>query len=99
MSASEVEAARAICKHCPVRRDCLIEAVVTGEDAGVWGGYTAPERKRMVLAYDPATPGGPVAILTSIEQRSLPTILLLFDASPSALQESVAVTPGVPNPR
>jgi WhiB family redox-sensing transcriptional regulator len=35
------------CRHCPVRRDCLANAIATSERWGIWGGTTAPERKSM----------------------------------------------------
>jgi WhiB family redox-sensing transcriptional regulator len=35
------------CRHCPVRRDCLSNAIATSELWGIWGGTTAPERKSM----------------------------------------------------
>jgi len=31
---------------CPVRRDCLLKALLDNERWGVWGGLTYPERKR-----------------------------------------------------
>jgi len=43
----QVEAARAICMGCEVRRECLEWALATGQDAGVWGGTSEDERKEM----------------------------------------------------
>lgn len=37
------DAAKAVCRHCPVRADCLAWALASGE-AGVWGGTTEDER-------------------------------------------------------
>ena len=42
------EAAKAICDVCPVRESCLEHAIVAREKIGVWGGYTARERRRLV---------------------------------------------------
>lgn len=42
-----VEQAKAVCRGCPVRTDCLERAVRAGEPAGIWGGLTAPERRRL----------------------------------------------------
>ena len=39
--------AKSICEDCPVRRPCLLWALETGEDHGVWGGATAKERRKM----------------------------------------------------
>ena len=41
---SGVEAAKATCANCPVRSECLAEALGRGEQWGVWGGHTADER-------------------------------------------------------
>lgn len=39
--------ARAICHGCPVRVDCLANALTAGESLGVWGGTTPHERNRL----------------------------------------------------
>jgi WhiB family redox-sensing transcriptional regulator len=38
------EPARAICRTCPVRVECLAFALEAGERFGVWGGMTERER-------------------------------------------------------
>ena len=43
----EIEAAKAVCRSCPVRRECLSFAVETNQDAGVWGGMSEDERRRL----------------------------------------------------
>ncbi|WP_371495819.1 WhiB family transcriptional regulator [Kitasatospora sp. NBC_00374] len=40
-----VEAAKQVCRHCPVREACLRHALVLGESDGVWGGLTPTERR------------------------------------------------------
>lgn len=35
---AEVEAAKAICRDCPVREQCLADALERSEPWGVWGG-------------------------------------------------------------
>lgn len=47
---AQVASARAVCRACPVRRDCLAWALAAGEPAGVWGGLTADERRVVVPA-------------------------------------------------
>jgi WhiB family redox-sensing transcriptional regulator len=42
----ELERAKAICRRCPVRVDCLQWALDTGQAAGVWGGLSENERRR-----------------------------------------------------
>jgi len=36
--------AKAVCADCPVKQECLDEAIAHGEE-GVWGGLTKDERK------------------------------------------------------
>ena len=38
--------AKRICRECPVRKDCLLYALETPIDHGVWGGMTERERRR-----------------------------------------------------
>lgn len=38
--------ARAVCRPCPILRDCLAYALETSQLFGVWGGLTPSERKR-----------------------------------------------------
>ena len=41
----QIEAAKQICRTCPVREPCLRWALDSG-DAGVWGGTTEDERRQ-----------------------------------------------------
>lgn len=41
----QIDAAKRICRTCPVREPCLEWALNTG-DAGVWGGTTEAERRK-----------------------------------------------------
>lgn len=38
--------AKAVCAGCPVREECLEQAIATGERYGIWGGMTDLERSR-----------------------------------------------------
>jgi WhiB family transcriptional regulator, redox-sensing transcriptional regulator len=42
------EEAKAVCETCSVREACLEYAIAAREKLGVWGGYTARERRRLV---------------------------------------------------
>ncbi|OZB85008.1 WhiB family transcriptional regulator [Microbacterium sp. 13-71-7] len=33
-----------VCWECPVRQQCVVHAIVAGEDTGVWGATTPRER-------------------------------------------------------
>ena len=43
----EVEAAKAICRACPVLSVCLDYALESGEREGIWAATTPEERARM----------------------------------------------------
>jgi WhiB family transcriptional regulator, redox-sensing transcriptional regulator len=43
----QVDRAKAVCARCPVQRDCLEWALITGQDAGVWGGMSEEERRAL----------------------------------------------------
>jgi WhiB family transcriptional regulator, redox-sensing transcriptional regulator len=40
-----IEAAKAVCAGCPVAQECLIFAVTTNQEYGVWGGLDEEERR------------------------------------------------------
>lgn len=40
--------ARAVCQGCPVRLDCLADALDSRADFGVWGGMTERERRALL---------------------------------------------------
>jgi WhiB family redox-sensing transcriptional regulator len=41
-------AAKQVCRGCPVRVECLAEALRRRERYGVWGGLTAAERRALL---------------------------------------------------
>ena len=51
----EVRAAKAICRECKVRKECLAFAITHREKGGVWGGMS--EKDRRALAIDNALLG------------------------------------------
>lgn len=50
----QVEAAKAICQPCPVRKQCLNWAITTHQEIGVWGGLSEEERKDLSRNRQPA---------------------------------------------
>ena len=44
---AQVEAAKKVCRPCPVKRTCLSRALDYGPEAGIWGGTTEAERRRL----------------------------------------------------
>jgi WhiB family transcriptional regulator, redox-sensing transcriptional regulator len=45
-SVEQAERAKAVCRVCIVRRQCLQHAIAANEAYGVWGGMTEDERRR-----------------------------------------------------
>lgn len=43
----QTEDAKAVCRSCPVRAECLRWALENGQDAGVWGGLGETERRAL----------------------------------------------------
>ena len=39
--------AKAVCDTCSVQIDCLEFALMTNQDAGIWGGLTEDERRQI----------------------------------------------------
>ncbi len=60
-------AAKAVCGGCAVRIDCLLYAIETKQEYGVWGGATEPERRKLRRKIKSAkTPDAVWDILTSV---------------------------------
>jgi WhiB family transcriptional regulator, redox-sensing transcriptional regulator len=43
--------ARALCRACAVRAECLAESLRSAESHGIWGGLNELERKRLLRRY------------------------------------------------
>jgi len=43
----QIEEAKLICRRCEVIEPCLKWAIEGGQDAGVWGGLSAEERRAL----------------------------------------------------
>ena len=46
-SASTIRQAKAFCKMCPVKTQCLEYAIVNDEQHGIWGGLSTQDRKKL----------------------------------------------------
>lgn len=47
----QIETARRICTACHVADECLEFALATNQEAGVWGGTTEEERRKLRKAW------------------------------------------------
>src|SRR5690242_8005745 len=47
LAIDQIDAARAVCAQCPVMSECLEFALATNQEAGVWGGTTEDERRKL----------------------------------------------------
>jgi WhiB family redox-sensing transcriptional regulator len=63
----QIEDAKAICRRCELKDDCLQWALETGQDAGVWGGMSEEERR--ALRRIPRRRGRPSKV--ELESQSL----------------------------
>jgi WhiB family redox-sensing transcriptional regulator len=45
---TQVMTAKLICRACPVKLTCLNWALASGQEAGIWGGTTEDERRRLL---------------------------------------------------
>lgn len=52
---SRVTQAKAVCRACPVRHQCLSYAIREGETDGVWGGTDEKERRPVPVRILPAS--------------------------------------------
>lgn len=47
------EAAKDVCRSCPVLRDCAAHALTTREPYGIWGGMGENEREAVLAGAQP----------------------------------------------
>ena len=43
----QIEDAKTVCRTCTVASDCLTWALESGQEAGIWGGMSERERRRL----------------------------------------------------
>lgn len=51
LAADQIEGAKAVCAQCPVSKPCLEFALATNQEAGIWGGVTEEERRKLRKAW------------------------------------------------
>ena len=47
----QIESAKRVCFQCPAREACLEFALQTNQEAGVWGGTSEEERRKLRKAW------------------------------------------------
>lgn len=47
LAVDQIDAAKDICAQCPVSAPCLEFALGTNQEAGIWGGATEEERRKL----------------------------------------------------
>jgi WhiB family redox-sensing transcriptional regulator len=52
LALDQIDAAKQVCTECPVMDQCLEFALATNQEAGVWGGTTEDERRRLRKGLD-----------------------------------------------
>ncbi|GMA86532.1 hypothetical protein GCM10025868_17820 [Angustibacter aerolatus] len=48
MQGAEQNRVKSVCMGCPVRTECLADALDNGTEFGVWGGMTERERRALL---------------------------------------------------
>lgn len=51
VTGAEQNVAKRVCSGCPVRLECLVEALDNRIDFGVWGGMTERERRKLLRRH------------------------------------------------
>lgn len=47
----QIENAKAVCRQCDVREECLKFALATNQDSGIWRGTSEEERRKIRKAW------------------------------------------------
>ena len=63
LALDQIDAAKQVCEECPVAGQCLEFALATNQEAGVWGGTTEDERRRLRKGLDVVAAGAPATRL------------------------------------
>lgn len=53
----QIQRAKAVCRRCPVIRECLQWALDHNQEAGIWGGLNEEERRNIRRLHRPQSRG------------------------------------------
>jgi WhiB family transcriptional regulator, redox-sensing transcriptional regulator len=70
--ASDQKRARLVCSGCPVRYECLAEALDNRIEWGVWGGMTERERRLLLRQRSDVTSWKDILLGKANQQPSVP---------------------------
>ena len=51
IAVDQIEAAKGVCRQCEAQAPCLEFALATNQEAGVWGGTSEEERRKLRKAW------------------------------------------------
>ena len=51
LALEQIDAAKHVCQECPAQPQCLEFALATNQEAGVWGGTSEEERRKLRKAW------------------------------------------------
>jgi hypothetical protein len=94
--ARSTAAAIAICQRCPVRAECLYDALDSDAPGGVWGGLTRQEREDL-----PSLPDTPAAAIATLRDHLDQLDAITDESAPTegrADMEDTIPTPRTPEP-
>jgi len=94
---AEQRDARSLCFSCPVRMECLAEALNSESSFGVWGGLTERERRALLRRFPEVDDWGlwlqreDDELVAEIHARRAPRILRQGVLSPADLERAAGV--------
>ena len=81
----QIDAAKRVCESCPVTSECLEFALATNQEAGVWGGLTEDERRRVRKGIDVVvenTPASQSCVRIQVNATLLPPLRVAQPSGP-----------------
>ena len=90
--ASDQKRARLLCSGCPVRFECLAEALDNRIEWGIWGGMTERERRLLLRQHTDVTSWSSVLMAQAAKQADQSDQSLSAKKSPTRRNAARSVT-------